>query len=516
MPAARRFALITLFAAAALPAATFSGVATGSQASEQACAVPRASTAFDPSVAQIFLRFHAHSLRKGDRVQVDWIAPDGSLHLSTPYPALPQGGGLCFLTQMPVAGFGAASLQGDWRVRVSINARPALERPFQMEGQITPSGPRLTTLSQTQNAERARLTISGAGFTGESVVNIARYTPGGWQYFLHLLPETMEDGRIVVSYPLLPAAEYLVVVLNPDSSASLPHRLIIHTGGYKLPTTAGEPWVITQGPHGGFSHWGNSTQAYDIAPRTGRRVVAMRPGIAYTHDQGLRQTLHSRSFGNYITIDHGDGHYSHYAHLATGTFLVANGQTVQQGQSLATAGTSGYSFGTHLHVHVTRALPISSQSIPIHFEDLPAPVRSSQSVVSSNTPPSGGFAQTTLAVGGFPASSLKPGNHELVQRSFHSKVAVEEWWSDLFTVPKGARELAVNLDWSAEGRALELYLVSPTGVQHGPFEGNKSLSRRFQTAKPEAGQWRASVQGTNGPPGYIEFNTTVAITPSGR
>src|ERR1035441_2548625 len=85
-----------------------------------------------------------------------------------------------------------------------------------------------------------------------------------------------------------------------------------------------------QGPYGTFSHWGNALHAFDIAPQSGRCIVAMKGGVASTHDLGLGQDHHHRSFGNYITIDHGNGEYSHYAHLATGSFVVENGQRVEQ------------------------------------------------------------------------------------------------------------------------------------------------------------------------------------------
>ena len=98
-------------------------------------------------------------------------------------------------------------------------------------------------------------------------------------------------------------------------------------------------------------------------------------GIAYTHDLGLRQDHRHHSFGNYITIDHGNGEFSHYAHLASGTFVVKNGEHVEQGQALATAGNSGYTLGEgggyHVHVSVTRSLPISAMSVPFQFEDFP-------------------------------------------------------------------------------------------------------------------------------------------------
>ena len=54
--------------------------------------------------------------------------------------------------------------------------------------------------------------------------------------------------------------------------------------------------MITQGPYGTFSHWGNSLHAFDIAPRSGRCVVAMKAGVAYTHDLGLHQDHRHRIF----------------------------------------------------------------------------------------------------------------------------------------------------------------------------------------------------------------------------
>ena len=150
---------------------------------------------------------------------------------------------------------------------------------------------------------------------------------------------------------------------------------LIASDGYKLPTAAGEPWIITQGPYGTFSHWGNALHAFDIAPQAGRCIVSMKGGIAYTHDLGLAQDHRHRSFGNYITIDHGNGEYSHYAHLATGSFVVENGQRVEQGQALATVGNSGYTLGEgggyHVHVSVTRGEAISSPSVPFQFQESP-------------------------------------------------------------------------------------------------------------------------------------------------
>ena len=226
-------------------------------------------------------------------------------------------------------------------------------------------------------------------------MNIAQYSAsGGWRYLHALLPRTYQASRITVRLPALGAAEYLVILRNPDGKLSAPARFVISRGGYRLPTPAGEAWMLTQGPYGSFSHWGRSQHAYDIAPMSGACVVAMRGGVVSAYDLGYGQTPNLRIFGNYITITHENGEFSHYAHLRAGSFRVRTGQTVERGQALATAGTSGYSFGTHLHVHVTKEHWISTPSIPFQFEDLPAAARPGfrGAIASANTSAAGNCA----------------------------------------------------------------------------------------------------------------------------
>ena len=80
----------------------------------------------------------------------------------------------------------------------------------------------------------------------------------------------------------------------------------------------------------------------------------MKAGIAYVHDVGMRQDHYHHSFGNYITIDHGNGEFSHYAHLATGTVVVSNGEPVEQGQALAQCGQQRIYAGRRRRVSRTR------------------------------------------------------------------------------------------------------------------------------------------------------------------
>ena len=248
---------------------------------------------------------------------------------------------------------------------------------------------------------------------------------------------------------------------------------------------AGESWVVTQGPNGTFSHWNRSSNAWDIAPRQDRTVFAMRAGIAHTHDLGLRQTPHWRSFGNYISIDHGDGEYSHYAHLASGSFLVREGQRVEAGQPLAKAGNSGYTLGSgggvHLHVHVTRSPAISAQSLPFRFGQ-----------------PTAANARPAVRAWDGPAS-----------------VQVAQWWTDLATVRRGTRQLDVRIEWDSAESELDLHLVSPSGRHYGwygdqsGYSGAHSRPQEFKVPRPEPGTWRISVQGIRGSDGPIDFRVAV-------
>jgi hypothetical protein len=52
---------------------------------------------------------------------------------------------------------------------------------------------------------------------------------------------------------------------------------------------------------------------------------------------------------NYIEIANGDGTYTYYYHLRANSATVSVGEAVQPGTVLGLAGSSGYSFGPHLH-----------------------------------------------------------------------------------------------------------------------------------------------------------------------
>ena len=510
-----RFFFTFLAALAAARAASVQQSGLALEASEQSCALTKPATTFEATARQAFYRLILTKVAATDRLTIDWVDPNGMVSVTVPYDQLPAAASLCFVSQLPIAGFAPAAQPGRWRVRVQINGAVLEEKPFEIKADPQSSGVMIRTATlRTVSNDESELVVEGFGFAPDSVVNIAQYTAsGGWTYLHHLFPATFSATRISVRLPALVAAEYLVILRNSDGRLSPPARFVISRGGYyRLPTPAGQPWILTQGPYGSFSHWGRSLHAYDIAPLAGSCVVAMRGGVVSAYDLGYGQTPNLRIFGNYITIAHDNGEFSHYAHLRSGTLRVRTGQVVEQGQALATVGTSGYSFGTHVHVHVTRAHWISTPSIPFQFEDLPAAARTGfrGTFKSANASNYGDCRSSVAPPVQLSRTTEKHATPVVAAPTWTGEVAISDWWSKTTTVARGARAFDIQVTWDGAAYDLDLHLVSPSGRHFSPWDDTTgyapaSLTKKFRIPNPEPGIWRVSVQGTRGAGETIPF-----------
>jgi hypothetical protein len=132
-------------------------------------------------------------------------------------------------------------------------------------------------------------------------------------------------------------------------------------GGYKLPWKPGVSMTLTQDCNDSCcnDHVNDDKWAWDFANGGGFQIVAARGGTV-THLK-INSTSGCGSSScvdqaNFIVIDHGDGTQSVYLHLKGGSLAsgVSCGSTVQQGQALANAGTTGWSTGDHLHFQVSQ------------------------------------------------------------------------------------------------------------------------------------------------------------------
>ncbi len=93
----------------------------------------------------------------------------------------------------------------------------------------------------------------------------------------------------------------------------------------------------------------NSKKAFhsgiDFKGRTGDKVKA-------TGNSTVKKSGYNKGLGNYITLSHGDGYETTFAHLSKR--LVKRGEKVTRGQVIGLVGNTGRSTGSHLHYEIRR------------------------------------------------------------------------------------------------------------------------------------------------------------------
>lgn len=85
-------------------------------------------------------------------------------------------------------------------------------------------------------------------------------------------------------------------------------------------------------------------------------------------------------YGRYVTIDHGFGYKTRYAHLHKA--LVYEGQTVKRGQQIGEMGNTGRSTGTHLHYEV---IYMNNQVDPVNYYNKDIPPEDYAAMIDSSS-----------------------------------------------------------------------------------------------------------------------------------
>lgn len=91
------------------------------------------------------------------------------------------------------------------------------------------------------------------------------------------------------------------------------------------------------------AYWSNRHTGLDIAAAAGTPVRVVSPGTVISAEW-------SGSYGNMVTVDHGNGISTRYAHLSS--ISVAVGDTLAFGDVLGLCGSTGNATGDHLHLEV--------------------------------------------------------------------------------------------------------------------------------------------------------------------
>ena len=161
--------------------------------------------------------------------------------------------------------------------------------------------------------------------------------------------------------------------------------------GVKYATGKPVDYVISDYFSGSRSLNGNPHRGIDIASSINPTyIIPAKDGKVYRAYDGCEtkgyyntQTNQCNqcgySYGNHIIIEHADGNYTVYAHMAKNTLTVKTGDTVKQGQIIGEMGSSGCSTGTHLHFGIFVGAYSNDKAVdPLTYFDLNNPRPSSK------------------------------------------------------------------------------------------------------------------------------------------
>lgn len=124
----------------------------------------------------------------------------------------------------------------------------------------------------------------------------------------------------------------------------------------------------------GSTHRGDGSRNQDYWCQ-GEPVLAPAAGTVVVAEDGVSENVPGEmnadeKLGNHVVIDHGNGEFSLFAHLQTGSVAVATGEAVEPGTPVGTCGNSGNSSEPHLHYQLQSGPDFfTSKSVPAPFHD---------------------------------------------------------------------------------------------------------------------------------------------------
>jgi peptidoglycan DL-endopeptidase CwlO len=139
-----------------------------------------------------------------------------------------------------------------------------------------------------------------------------------------------------------------------DLRSKIAQEVAEATGGMPLPagplptpSAAGFIWPVEGTLTSPFGYrWGRMHEGIDIAAPEGTPIRAAADGTVIL----MQSEYESGGYGNYTCIDHGGGLATCYAHQSS--FATSSGAGVSQGDLIGYVGSTGHSFGPHLHFEV--------------------------------------------------------------------------------------------------------------------------------------------------------------------
>jgi len=160
------------------------------------------------------------------------------------------------------------------------------------------------------------------------------------------------------------------------------------TASYRLPWPAGRP--IFCGSHAGrreTPHADRGRYALDFLLPQGMPVVAARAGVVYAVNDP-NEVFGNHEFVTCVIIDHGDGTFGRYYHLAGGRTPVKPGQRVARGQILGQSGRTGRCQTRQLHFEVARTAKwrLSGPKVYDRWETIPVDFEETRQLATDEMP----------------------------------------------------------------------------------------------------------------------------------
>lgn len=286
---------------------------------------------------------------------------------------------------------------------------------------------------------------------------------------------------------------------TPVQPTTLPQKLALPIGGVPFQSWSVVNYIdvnplpgqATDYRGGGFTYDGHD--GYDLVlpdfaqMDAGMPVFAAASGtITQVIDGNFdRQTAFGQGAANYVEEDLGDGWTAEYIHFMMNSITVHVGETVQAGQLLGLAGSSGDSTAPHLHFDLrhdgdlveTFYEPTAYWIDPLPYQGDVAPTITDQG--TTNYDPTSDMGERPDSVTVFPSSS-----------------GWSVWYWFQVSYLDANTQMAIN--WYAPDGSLvssQPYTVS-SFVDHGHFEFYLSLPQSTWAASPGTWQVAAVIDGT--------------------
>jgi murein DD-endopeptidase MepM/ murein hydrolase activator NlpD len=181
----------------------------------------------------------------------------------------------------------------------------------------------------------------------------------------HLADEPLDDARrreVSLKNAMRRLEEQIDLLARYEAAN---REIVRHTPSI-LPLP-GDQFVLTS-PFGNrvspFTRAADFHKGLDLSAPTGTPVYAAADGVVtFAGRYPIAQSVNWWRFGNVVTIKHADRFITIYGHCDT--VKVSAGQTVTQGQLIATVGSTGWSTNSHLHYEVRSDLEQPGTFAPV-------------------------------------------------------------------------------------------------------------------------------------------------------